>query len=64
MLKDENITSQLQWIINTLVRDTENSFEQKKSRKWDRIGKGFNCHQWLIDNTDTKKWNKKWDKMF
>ena len=62
MLKDKNITSQLKWIIDTLKMDNCNSFIQTKSREWVRDKGDFDCHKWLIKNSDTKKWNKKWNK--
>lgn len=61
-LKDKNIISQMQWIVDIMKLDTANSYIQSKPRKWERINGDFDCHKWLIKNSDTKKWNKKWNK--
>ena len=62
LLKDKEVISQLDWIINIMKLDEANSFIQKENREWVRHKGDFDSHQWLIDNSDTKKWNKKWDK--
>lgn len=61
LLKDTNVTDDINWITSVLTNDEFNSFKLKKSGKWKNPkGNGFDAHQWMTEYSNIKKTKKSW----
>lgn len=61
LLKDTNITDDINWITSVLTNDEFNSFKLKKSGKWKTPkNSGFDAHQWMTEYSNIKKTKKSW----
>lgn len=56
-VKDSNVVKKLESIMNVLIDDTENSFTMTENGSWVVPTKGFNSHEWLIENSKPFKKN-------
>ena len=56
-VKDSNVVKKLESIMNVLIDDTENSFTMTEKGVWVEPRKGFNSHEWLIENSKPFKKN-------
>ena len=53
-VNDNQAVKKLKQIISVFKMDTKNSFVMDEKGHYKRIGGDFNCHQWFIDNTESK----------
>ena len=59
-LKDSNVIEKLKWIIQVYKNDDANSFIMNRDGSWKHDKGSFSCHDWFMENIETRKAKKSW----